>query len=223
MWDTPKAYIHLWQENEIIMNWDIPLEKFGGKTAFQVTQDGFMCHKSQHWTWFYGWIYGPANNITKASEILTYSPCRYGLFRSTVGADVKGGDMFENIPMSYAEIAAEEERQRLEESRAESERVSLEESILASESESIEESRLESEAGKNTTQSPTGITAVPPGTEGAGGSGSGGNGGSPKIVGIIMIAIAAVVCVLLLLPQLRPKKAKNTRNNQMRTPRQGPR
>ncbi len=223
VWDTPKAYIHLWQENEIIMNWDIPLEKFGGKTAFQVTQDGFMCHKSQHWTWFYGWIYGPANNITKASEILTYSPCRYGLFRSTVGADVKGGDMFENIPMSYAEIAAEEERQRLEESRAESERVSLEESILASESESIEESRLESEAGKNTTQSPTGITAVPPGTEGAGGSGSGGNGGSPKIVGIIMIAIAAVVCVLLLLPQLRPKKAKNTRNNQMRTPRQGPR
>lgn len=211
VWDTPKAYIHLWQENEIVMNWDIPLEKFGGKTAFQVTQDGFMCHKSQHWTWFYGWIYGPANNITKASEIITYSPCRYGLFRSTVGADVKGGDMFENIPMSYAEIAAEEERQRVEESlaesRAESERISLEESILASESVSADESRLESERqSEESARRPAATdTTARPGTDDSSG------GITQRTLCIIILVIAAVLCVLLVLPQFTSKKRQRPR------------
>ncbi len=134
VWDTPKTYIHLYKENPIVMDWDQPLESFGGKTAFQVTQDGFSHHKSQHWTWFYGWIYGKnGNKITKATEIKTYSPCKYGLYRTTVGLDSGIGDMFENLT-SYKE--QEEERLRLEEEsrRLESESISLEE----------ESSRLES-------------------------------------------------------------------------------
>lgn len=120
-WDTPKAYIHLWEENPIVMDWDIPLETFGGKTAFQVSQEGFLCHESQQWTWFRGWIFGKNKEITKASEIKTYSPCRYGLYRTTVGLDEAGGDMFENIPMSYAEIREEELRQQQEELRRQQE------------------------------------------------------------------------------------------------------
>lgn len=115
-WDVPKTYLHLYEENQIVLDFDVPLETFGGKTAFQVTQDGFSHHKSQHWTWFYKWIYGTAEApITKASQINYLSPCRYGLYRSTVGADVIGGDFFENL-ISYAEQAAlrEEELQETE-------------------------------------------------------------------------------------------------------------
>ncbi len=159
-WDTPKTYIHLYKENQIVMDWDQPLEAFGGKTAFQVTQDGFSHHTSQHWTWFYGWIYGKnGNKITKATEIKTHSPCRYGLYRTTVGLDSGIGDMFENL-MTYGE--QEEERLRLEEEsrRLESESISAEEesSRLESiaESESIrleEESRYVEEESKRLAES----------------------------------------------------------------------
>ena len=144
-WDTPKTYIHLWSENKIVMDWDIPLENFGGKTAFQVTQDGFACHKSQHWTWFYRWIYGKNKDITKATQIKTYSPCLYGLYRTEVGLDSGIGDMFENISASYGDIAKTEQlarieayereyRERLEAERLEAERAESErlESIAAS-------------------------------------------------------------------------------------------
>ena len=120
VWDTPKTYIHLWEENPIVMDWDTPLEAFGGKTAFQVSQEGFLCHNSQQWTWFRSWIFGNTGEITKATEIKKYSPCVYGLFRTNVGIDTIGSDMFENIPQSYAEIMAEEIRQQ--EALAEAER-----------------------------------------------------------------------------------------------------
>lgn len=97
-WDVPKTYFHLYGENQITMDWDTPLESFGGKTAFEMTVEGFECHKSQHWTWFYSWIYGTQSRpVTKASDIKNYSPCIYGLYRSTVGKDVKGCDFLENI------------------------------------------------------------------------------------------------------------------------------
>lgn len=149
IWDTPKTYIHLYSENQIVMDWDQPLEAFDGKTAFQVTQDGFSHHTSQHWTWFYGWIYGKnGNKITKATEIKTYSPCKYGLYRTTVGLDSGIGDMFENLT-TYGE--QEEERLRLEEEsrRLESESISAAEessrleSVAESESVRLEEEKSE--------------------------------------------------------------------------------
>lgn len=106
-WDVEKVYLHLYGENQIVMNFDKPLEKFGGKTAFQVSQDGFKHHTSQHWTWFYKWIYGNGYKITKATEITSYSPVYYGLYRTTVGYDVVGGDFFENVK-TYAVREAEE-------------------------------------------------------------------------------------------------------------------
>ncbi|MBQ7921472.1 MAG: PIG-L family deacetylase [Clostridia bacterium] len=113
-WDVPKTYLHLYTENQIVLDLDVPLESFGGKTAFQVTQDGFAHHKSQHWTWFYKWIYGTTDApITKAAQINYLSPCRYGLYRSTVGADVIGGDFFENLT-SYAQQAAIREEEAKE-------------------------------------------------------------------------------------------------------------
>ena len=128
VWDTPKAYLHLWKENPLVMDWDVPLEAFGGKTAFQVTQEGFLCHESQQWTWFRGWIFGKNGNaVTRADQIRTYSPCLYGLYRTNVGLDETGGDMFEHIPLSYAELAAEEQRLEEERLRAEEARRAAEE------------------------------------------------------------------------------------------------
>lgn len=98
VWDIEKLYLHLYKENEIVMNYDIPLDNFNGKTAYEVSCEGFACHKSQHWTWFYKWIYGSEENpYTKATQIRTYSPCKYGLYYTNVGVDTEGGDFFENV------------------------------------------------------------------------------------------------------------------------------
>lgn len=101
-WQVEKTYLHLYDENRIVMDWDTPYDSLGGKTPFQVTQEGFGCHKSQHWCWFYNWLYGKNAEITKASQITHYSPCEYGLYDSRVGKDVIGGDFMENI-IPYAE------------------------------------------------------------------------------------------------------------------------
>lgn len=97
VWDTPKAYLHLYGENAIYMDWDDPLARFNGKTAFEMTQEGFSCHKSQQYTWFRTWIFGSGGEIRRASQIKTYSPCCYGLYRTLVGADEEKNDFFEHL------------------------------------------------------------------------------------------------------------------------------
>lgn len=93
IWDVPKTYLHLYPEQPIRMDWDIPMECFEGMTAFEVTRDlGFPCHTSQQS--YYSWYFSGMN---LASEIPEYSPCDYGLYRSTVGEDVQKNDFFENL------------------------------------------------------------------------------------------------------------------------------
>ena len=48
-WTVEKTYIHLYPENVIYLDIDSPLEKFGGLTAFQVTQNGFRHHVSRRY------------------------------------------------------------------------------------------------------------------------------------------------------------------------------
>lgn len=84
-WQASKLYLHLYQENAIVMEWgEMTLPKFGGKTALQVAQDAFACHRSQQ-SWF---------------EVLASGPydCRkFGLYYSNVGLDAEGNDFFENL------------------------------------------------------------------------------------------------------------------------------
>jgi hypothetical protein len=98
------------------MDWDQPLSHFGGKTAFQVSQEAFLHHESQNNSKFSRWLFGAGDSdpITKASQILTYSPCEYGLFRSLVGEDTEKNDFFENQLSREEMRLAEEERLRLE-------------------------------------------------------------------------------------------------------------
>ncbi len=103
-WDVPKTYLHLYEENKIVIDYDTPLESFGGLTAFEASQKlGYPCHKSQQWTWFTRWLNGSSGNkITKVTQIATYNPAHFGLYRSTVGEDVEKNDFLENI-VTYAE------------------------------------------------------------------------------------------------------------------------
>jgi len=96
-WEVPKTYIHLYKENQIIMDYDIPLKSFGGLTAYEVSKKGYSKHYSQQYTWFTKWINGQNNEFTKSTDIKKYSPNEFGLYHSTVGNDINKNDMFENL------------------------------------------------------------------------------------------------------------------------------
>ena len=140
LWEVPKTYLHLYTENPIEIDYDQPLTAFNGMTAFQVSQKlGYPCHESQQFTWFTGWINGKNEPITKATQISTYNPCKFGLYRSTVGDDVAKNDFLENITTYGEQERLEQERleqERLEQERLEQERL---------EQERLEQERLEQE------------------------------------------------------------------------------
>ena len=140
VWDVPKTYLHLLEENPIVLDYDVPLECFDGLTAFQVTQKyGFPCHISQQGTMFTSWLYGSDRSITKATQITKYNPCNFGLYRTTIGPDIEKNDFMENLTC-YAELERLE-AERLEQERLEAER--LEQERL--EAERLEQERLEAE------------------------------------------------------------------------------
>lgn len=99
LWDTPKTYLHLYNQNQITIDYDTPYQSLGGMTPFEVSKLGYARHLSQQWTWFTDWLDEP-----RAADIDTYSPCRFGLYRSTVGPDIYKNDLLENIvPRGSAE------------------------------------------------------------------------------------------------------------------------
>lgn len=92
-WLVPKTYLHLYREHEITMNWDVPLEHFGGMTAYEVTKKlGFPSHASQEkdFAWYF-------RGAEQAAEVEKYSPCRYGLYQTAVGLDTGKGDFFQHL------------------------------------------------------------------------------------------------------------------------------
>ena len=145
LWDIPKTYLHLYETNPIVLNYDVPLESFQGMTAFDVTRElGYPCHESQQYTWFTKWLHWEGMRVNgtpiiRASQIEQYNPCKFGLYRSTVGEDVQKNDFLENI-VTYAE-QERLEQERLEQERLEQER--LEQERL--EQERLEQERLEQE------------------------------------------------------------------------------
>ena len=97
-WEVKKLYLHLYKENQIEMDWDQPLSAFGGRTGFEVAEDAYGWHFSQH-------DQGQKNKETGKYEYFVveprtsdYSCYRFGLAYTTVGPDVEKNDFFENIP-----------------------------------------------------------------------------------------------------------------------------
>lgn len=111
LWEVPKTYFHLYEDEAITMDWDLPLERFGGLTAYEVCKiRGFPCHASQQYPQFVRQL-----SFNTAAEVDMYSPCAFGLYRSTVGADEEKQDFFENLLTYDQQRQAEEKRAREEE------------------------------------------------------------------------------------------------------------
>ena len=84
-WQVKKLYLHLYAENEIEMDWHIPLEAFSGMTGLEVAQLGLDKHVSQRAITY------------KMLESGPYDCRKFGLYMTTVGADVQKNDFFEHI------------------------------------------------------------------------------------------------------------------------------
>ncbi len=107
VWSVKKMYVHLYEENQVVLDLDTPLSRFGGKTAYEVSCAAFEHHKSQHSYSFLSWLRGKNNEYTKATQITKYSPTQYGLYYTAVGEDKLKNDLFENLT-DYKTIAAKE-------------------------------------------------------------------------------------------------------------------
>jgi LmbE family N-acetylglucosaminyl deacetylase len=143
VWDVPKTYIHLYKENPIVMDWDQPLERFGGMTAFQVSiQKGFAAHVSQRDDF---WWFHSDNEFAK--DLPRYNPCFYGLYRSTVGPDVEKNDFFENVT-TYAQDRRAEEDRLAEEARLKAEEEARKQAEAEAQKQAQEDARRQEEEAK---------------------------------------------------------------------------
>ena len=120
VWDVPKTYYHLYNENRITLDLREPIEALGGLTAIEAQQEAYTKHVSQQWTWFY-LTDDPYDPLTEQLNCSVF-----GLYRTLVGPDT-GNDMLENLT-TYEEQAIqaqqqaereEAERQAQEQARAE--------------------------------------------------------------------------------------------------------
>ena len=86
-WQVKKLYLHLYPYNQIMMDWNAPLDAFGGHTALEAAQYGYAQHVSQQ----------------KYYQVLnhgTYDNALFGLAFTTVGEDVAKNDFFEHIDLT---------------------------------------------------------------------------------------------------------------------------
>lgn len=89
-WEVKKFYRHLWKENQIKLDWNVPLTSMGGATSLELADSAFeIFHITQE---------------TSGQSVLTtgveYDNTAFGLVHSTVGEDVNKNDFMENIDLS---------------------------------------------------------------------------------------------------------------------------
>lgn len=84
IWQVKKLYLHLYQENQVRLDYSRNLTKYGGKTALEAAAEGYAEHKSQQ-RYYQVESGGPYDNSV------------FGLAFSTVGDDTMKNDLLENI------------------------------------------------------------------------------------------------------------------------------
>ena len=90
-----KLYLHLYEENPVHMDWEIPMTVLGGKTSLQVAAEAFHCHESQ-----LGLSAKMKNGKKYRFEVVAGGPLDNGLFGlaySSVGPDETGTDFMEHV------------------------------------------------------------------------------------------------------------------------------
>lgn len=88
VWQVKKLYIHMYRKNEIQMDWDQPLQAFGGLTGMEVADAALQCHKSQQPIGF------------TARWRMPYDCRAFGLYSTTVGPDEEKNDFMEHTESS---------------------------------------------------------------------------------------------------------------------------
>ena len=85
VWQVKKLYLHEYEKNPIVCDWNQPLAAFGGKTGYQVAEEAFAFHGSQvRRDWSFE-VHGEHDNA------------HFGLYYTAVGEDTGIGDLMENI------------------------------------------------------------------------------------------------------------------------------
>lgn len=107
VWQAKKLYIHLWQENASLFDWETPLARFDGKTGMELAMEAYTLHVTQRTS-------GMSVSVTGAQ----YDNHAFGLYASTVGPDEEGGNFFEHLdpPEELPEIEVEVQPYVMEES-----------------------------------------------------------------------------------------------------------
>lgn len=101
-WQPMKLYLHLYRENPLELDFDIPLKAFGERTAREVADDAFACHASQQ------------DIRYRAGNRGLYDCAQWGLAFTRVGYDVAKDHMFEHVDqmvvgMGQPEIQCQED------------------------------------------------------------------------------------------------------------------
>ena len=94
-WQPKKLYLHLWEEGELMMDWETPSEALGGRTSLEVAQEAFKCHKSQQ-----GFSCTMKNGVKYMFQVVPhdmFDNAKFGLAYSTVGEDEAHNDLMEHI------------------------------------------------------------------------------------------------------------------------------
>ena len=85
LWQVKKLYLHEYDKNQVVMDWNQPLSAFGGKTGFDVAEEAFQFHATQtarDW------------EFTRGGE---HDNTLFGLYFTTVGEDTGLNDFMEHI------------------------------------------------------------------------------------------------------------------------------
>ncbi len=85
-WQAQKLYLHLGKENQITVDWDVPLPSYGGQTGRELAIEAFTYHVTQKNT-----------KYDVATTGVEYDNELFGLARTEVGEDVTKNDFLEHI------------------------------------------------------------------------------------------------------------------------------
>ena len=106
-WQVKKLYIHLYgdENTQTVLDWDQPLEAFGGKTGAELAAEAFALHVSQK-----GMGAGKGKNFEEFTVEKTgaekYPYNRFGLHSSEVGEDEAKDDFLEHIDSGSQPVKA---------------------------------------------------------------------------------------------------------------------
>ncbi|MBQ4137355.1 MAG: PIG-L family deacetylase [Clostridia bacterium] len=92
--EPQKTYIHLYKENQIVLDVKKKLDSLNGATPFSVAQKAYGCHKSQH-KWDFAVTTSGTDDCT-----------RFGLYKTTVECDLKSKDVLNGITPYIPSVSA---------------------------------------------------------------------------------------------------------------------